>query len=440
MQFAENFNHLLRISFNARQNARGDDEASKGYLVMRRLARAVIAMLTDRRANIAIITGLALPAIVGFCGLGAESAYWYFRQRDMQGAADVAAYNGAIALRSASTNDVIKTGATSDATKAGWVSSAGTITVNTPPTTGTHKTDHAVEVILTENEQRYFTGLFKTGTVPIRTRSVAVYNDLGNACLLGLDKTKASTVQFWGNTTSTFTGCNVYSDSMSSTGFAVGGSASATMPCALSVGGFNVDSGLHLSSCGSTTANASYVPDPYRNLAAPTIPASCTNGNNSSMSPGKYCNGLTLNGSTTMAAGVYVISGGTLKINANAVISGTGVTIYLTGGANIQMNGGAQVSLSAPTSGTYSGILLYADRTQANAVNKINGTATSSMTGAIYMPSQEVDIQGNFSGANGCMQVVADTINYTGNSTFATDCSAYGMSNVKAPGQVVLVE
>src|SRR6185312_2527509 len=118
--------------------------------------------------------------------------------------------------------------------KNGWVSSSGTITVNTPPTSGTHKTNHAVEVILTENEQRYFTAIFKTGTVHIQTRAVAVYNDLGNACLLGLDKTKSATVQFWGNTTSTFTGCNVYSDSMSSTGFQVGGSASTTMPCALS--------------------------------------------------------------------------------------------------------------------------------------------------------------------------------------------------------------
>jgi hypothetical protein len=212
------------------------------------------------------------------------------------------------------------------------------------------------------------------------------------------------------------------------------------MPCAMSVGNFNVDSGLHLTDCATTTPNAAVVPDPYKNLPAPTIPNNCTNGNQTAMSPGKYCNGLSINGTKTMAPGVYVISGGTLKINANANISGSGVMFYLTGGATVQMNGNATVNLSAATSGPYAGVLWFGDRTQAYAVQQINGNSTSSMTGAIYFPSQEVDFQGNFSGANGCMQIVADTINYTGNSTFSTDCTAYGMSTIKAPGTVTLAE
>lgn len=407
---------------------------------MRQLLFQVSRYLKNRRANVAIITAFSLPSIVGFCGLAGETVYWYFRQRDMQGAVDVAAYDGAIALRGGGDTAAVTAVATDDAVKSGWVSSAGTITVHTPPTSGTHQISRAVEVILTENEQRYFTGLFKSGTVPISTRAVAVYNDLGNACLLALDKSKSAAMQFWGNTSSTFTNCNVYSDSISTTGFTVGGSANTTMPCALSAGGFNVDSGLHLSSCETTTPNAAVVPDPYKSLPAPTIPTACTNGNSSSLSAGKYCNGLTINGATTMAPGVYVISGGQLKINATATLSGSGVMIYLTNGATIQMNGSATVNLSAPTSGTYSGILLYGDRTQAYGVNKINGTASSSMTGAMYFPSQEVDILGNFSGANGCMQVVADSISYSGNSNFSTDCTAYGMSNIKTPGAVSLVE
>jgi hypothetical protein len=407
---------------------------------MRQLPFQISRYLKNRRANVAIITAFALPAIVGFCGLAGETVYWYFRQRDMQGAVDVAAYDGAIALRGGSDAASVTSVATADAVKSGWVSSAGTITVHTPPTSGTHQIARAVEVILTENQQRYFTGLFKSGTVPISTRAVAVYENLGNACLLALDKSKSAAMQFWGNTTSTFTNCNAYSDSISSTGFAVGGSANATMPCALSAGGFNVDSGLHLTDCDATTSNAAVIPDPYRTLPAPPIPNGCTNGNMSALNPGKYCNGLSINGTTTMSPGIYVISGGTLKINANAVLSGSGVMFYLTNGATVQMNGNATVNLSAPTSGTYSGVLWYGDRTQPYAQQQINGNSASVMTGAIYFPSQEVDYQGNFSGANGCVQVVADTINYTGNSTFSADCTAYGMSNIKAPGTVTLAE
>jgi hypothetical protein len=62
------------------------------------------------------------------------------------------------------------------------------------------------------------------------------------------------------------------------------------------------------------------------------------------------------------------------------------------------------------------------------------------MTGAVYFPSQEVDFLGNFSGQNGCLQVVADRIYYTGNGPFATDCTAAGIQDIPTPGAVAMVE
>src|SRR5262245_28685325 len=90
---------------------------------------------SSRRGNVAIIAGLSLPMLVGFCGLGSETAYWYFRQRDLQGAVDVAAYNGALGLRTGASTTVITAKATTDATTGGWRAADGTIKVNTPPTT-----------------------------------------------------------------------------------------------------------------------------------------------------------------------------------------------------------------------------------------------------------------------------------------------------------------
>jgi len=84
--------------------------------------------------------------------------------------------------------------------------------------------------------------------------------------------------------------------------------------------------------------------------------------------------------------------------------------------------------------------LMFGDRTQAFDTNKLNGTNTSVMTGTLYFPSQEIDFLGNFSGQNGCMQLVADVIYYTGNGTFATDCTGYGMHNVPVAGSLALVE
>jgi hypothetical protein len=135
-----------------------------------------------------------------------------------------------------------------------------------------------------------------------------------------------------------------------------------------------------------------------------------------------------------------VIDGGTFKINSNADITGSGVTFYLTNGATLQFNGNAHVVLSAPTTGTYSGLLFFGDRTQAFASNTLNGNNSSEMTGAVYFPSQEVDFLGNFSGNNGCLQVISDRIYYTGNGTFRTDCTGDGMKDIVTPGSVAVVE
>ncbi len=180
--------------------------------------------------------------------------------------------------------------------------------------------------------------------------------------------------------------------------------------------------------------------DPYASVPAPPIPKDCSSPSGTAYTPGKYCGGLSLNGTADFAPGVYVIDGGTLKINANADVTGTGVTFYLINGATLSFNGNATMDLTAPTSGDYAGLLFYGDRTQGNATNTINGNSYSQMTGAIYFPSQEVRFLGNFGGVNGCLQVVAGTVYYTGSSTFHSDCSGTGMRNIQVPGAVTLVE
>ena len=105
------------------------------------------------------------------------------------------------------------------------------------------------------------------------------------------------------------------------------------------------------------------------------------------------------------------------------------------------MNGNATVKLSAPTSGTYAGILFFGDRSDSGATkNNFNGTASSQLTGAIYFASQTIQFLGNFSGADGCTQVVGLTVEWSGNANVAKDCSKYGMRDIPAVQVVRLVE
>jgi hypothetical protein len=106
----------------------------------------------------------------------------------------------------------------------------------------------------------------------------------------------------------------------------------------------------------------------------------------------------------------------------------------------MQINGNATLTLSAPLSGPYSGLLFYGDRTMPYADQTFNGSAASLLTGAIYFPSQNINLLGNFSGAGGCMQVIADTIYYTGSATFSTTCPNTGMAGINVPGNVSVAE
>ena len=55
----------------------------------------------------AVTAAVAMPVIVGGFGLGAEVGYWYFNQRKVQNAADMAAYAGAVALRAGNPWNII---------------------------------------------------------------------------------------------------------------------------------------------------------------------------------------------------------------------------------------------------------------------------------------------------------------------------------------------
>ena len=65
-------------------------------MVKRRLQR----LLANNSGAAAVIMALTLPVVVGGMGLGTEVGYWYFNQRKVQHSADMAAYAGAVELRS----------------------------------------------------------------------------------------------------------------------------------------------------------------------------------------------------------------------------------------------------------------------------------------------------------------------------------------------------
>lgn len=412
--------------------------------------------LADQAGAIAVLTALLIPIVIGGFGLGAEVSYWYFNQRKLQNAADVAAYAGAVQLRSNGDQQTIVGAALAAAVKAGYKATIGTITLNSPAATGAFAGDpKAVEITVQETLPTLFTSLFMDGDVPMAGRAVARLTEGQGTCILALDPDLPGAVTFTGSSTAILIGCNVHANSLASDAITVSGSAHVETPCVSTVGNVSATSGLVMSECTSPIEHADTIDDPYASVPEPgtgepcVVPKLMSNpGDTDSVSPGRYCGGWkNIGGTLDMAPGVYVIDcEGTpacgLELLASAEVTGTGVIFYLINGAQIKINGGATVQVSAPTGGDYVGILFFVGRGEDEETPYIiNGNSSSFYTGAIYAPNGQIELNGNSSSLSaGCTQVVARAVSLSGNNGMSTNCAGTGIPGIKTEQLVTLVE
>ena len=380
----------------------------------------------DAGGNITILFALTAPLVVAGAAYGVEIGLWYFDQLRLQQAADVAAYAGAVEDRAGSNVATIIAAATAVAEKNAFTASTDTLTLNAPPTSGTHRNDHSVEVRLVRKETRYFTGLFDSSPVMVSARAVATFETGASACIIALAPAAPQAVYISGNSTLDLVGCNVMSNSIAADAIYSQGSSTTSVPCLMTAGDVSLQGTVTETGCKAPMTQLSPVADPFKSVPEPANSGACQSYGGKTLQPGRYCGGLSLNGTITLSPGVYIIDGGTLKSNGNANITGTGVTFVLANNAQISFNGNSVLKLSAPTSGAYSGMLFFGSRSNSTLASvTLNGSSSSVMTGAIYFPNQTVTYTGDFSGANGCTQIVARIVQWSGNAALAADCSAY---------------
>ena len=116
------------------------------------------------------------------------------------------------------------------------------------------------------------------------------------------------------------------------------------------------------------------------------------------------------------------------------------MTFYLTNGATLSMNGGADVTLSAPSTGTYAGVLMFVDPDDPYQDYTVNGNSGSHVNGAIYAANGHVRMNGTSTFGGGCTQIVARTIEFSGNAGIGVDCTGAGVRDIRSSRLVTLVE
>jgi hypothetical protein len=402
--------------------------------------------------------------MIGVTAVGLDAGLLYVQRRQAQTAAEAASLAGAWTVKNGGTFSAAQTAAAAAGTQNGITVTTSQVT---QPQTG------YIAVSVTSTKPRLFSAFWGAGNMSVTASATARASSSSSSggssgspyssyAVLLLDKTAASGLYVVGSSSLNVTGGGIQ---VNSNAAAVAYSSSAfyltqgtvTAPSIAVVGTTWVQpyGGGVLSP--STPSPGTYVADPLANastpISAPSLSAaqalgthtnySTGNGQTYTMSPGYYSGGVNLGASTvTMTAGTYYIAGGDFYVANNAKLTGSGVTIYLsptatssnvtypesTGAVSIQS--ASSITLSAPSSGAYAGLLFYVDPKNTAAVQFGNNPQLN-LTGTIYAPSSQVDVTG-FGGQtlNLGSQIIADTMRVENDAQVKV---AYSAANVATP-------
>lgn len=115
------------------------------------------------------------------------------------------------------------------------------------------------------------------------------------------------------------------------------------------------------------------------------------NGGTVTMTPGVYCGHVNFNSGPTVTfqPGVYVIKNGGWNVNGGTW-TGNGVTFYYADDSKIQFNSAVTATLTAPTSGSYDGILFYEAQGLSKSQLVFDDSKGFNTTGLFYLPSRNV--------------------------------------------------
>ncbi|UWU74045.1 pilus assembly protein TadG-related protein [Bradyrhizobium huanghuaihaiense] len=416
-------------------------------------------LLRSRRGSVAFATSIALVPVVGFMALGGEAASWYVTKQRVQGAADAAAYAGALRLaceasgqagtscnnsqpfdyrgkQGAAQNAFCNSGDTSYpgskcstslpsgisqsvqvASLASWNGTAGTF----------------VQATVSQQQPAYLAKVLGFSTINVAATAVAsVANGLENPpCVLALK----DPVTFQGSATVSSPTCGISSNSAAANaiGF-IGNSGISVNAPSYTVGGCTQTGG---SQCTGVQTYQQPIPDPLSavNTALSALKTSDFPNKNNSSTPLPYetCTCYNSANNPTFSAplnGTYYFSGN-VKINNNPTITGTATLIFLAG-ASLTITGTPTIQLtamSAPTGPSklsasvlaqMAKLLIYDGETYTKQGVNISGTSNSYFNGTVYIPNTPVTYGGNSTSSapgTGCYQVIAYAVSFTGNTT-----------------------
>lgn len=414
------------------------NQASALKAIAYRCAESLRKLRCDAKGNTMTMFALAAIPMVGTVGIGLDVAQWVLWKRQLHSSADLAALAGASANSQGQDIDkaIRRSLAHND------LRDFQIMKIEFPPTVGSYAGDSdAVRVVLQTQQVLPFSSVFLRNPPIVDAEAIAIAKFESPNCVIALD-TANSAISITGSAS-----VNMNCAMTSNSNFAATSSDSINAAALSAVGTVTV--GAAVTADTKINNGADMKADPYAGkVTIPDLTSECsgaswfTNRSNrvDALTPGCY-SGITVRGELTLAPGTYYIDEGNVETNSGAILKGTGVTIIFTSSdpsstsiGKYSAAGNSTTQLSAPSTGDYAGLLMYQDA-RAVAGTKTNffmtGTSgtdnagnliTSEFQGAIYTPSTKTHFQGNSSISTPCMQIVAKTVEFSGNTTVENNC------------------
>ena len=409
------------------------------------------------------LTALMLPLILGMTGFGVDISVWLSNKRNLQSAADAAAiaaaweiannYDEADLDELDLDEDLVgqleeeedgeigypQYAALKEAVKNGFESSRGNMDFRYY---SDEDGNQRVTVALEQEEDLYFSIAVFTGDVyTSAAAATVVILPTGDYCLLALDTTAEGAIRSVGSVEIEAEECGMAVNSNSDEALQLSGSVDITMKDVHIAGDLDVTGGSANFDYESLETDAGRVPDPYADLDVPEY-GGCDYRNtrirsSRTIDPGVYCGGIDImsSGNIVMNPGVYIMDCGNFSMTGGGTLEGENVSIILSCSSDvdntgrIDVSGNPEIDLSAPESGDeMEGVPVYRDRDapSSNQCNRITGTASVLLDGAVYIPSDCFRIGGN-AGADSpdsdpCTRIIAKTIELHGNPNMRNQC------------------
>jgi hypothetical protein len=432
------------------------------------LTNARAGKRNPRAGQILVLSGLSIFLLFGVMGLAVDLGYAFYVKQTAQAAADAAAM-GAVnyayrsghytcgshgvvcgtALSCPSSVDSISTALLAGCAYAnsnGFTNSgAQTVSViaNDTEVNGA-STVYWVEATVTQNVNNFFGFAASIASQTVRasaTAAIASIQPQNASCIYALSGFSDTAS---GNLRTNSCGINVGGN------FSYSGSGNITTTQINAYGNFTDSGSGSITATGSIlyhgrysrtgsggvspapTSGATPVSDPFSTLTSPPVGLcdhtnySYSGSSSTSISPGVYCGGISISGSgpVSFGSGTYILLGGGFRYSGSGNISGSDVMFYNTGDsthtiAPVKLTGSGNMNFSAPSSGTYQGILFFQDRTKTYAsANQITGSGNVS-SGTFYFPTTEIDYTG--SGNAVYQALVANIVKITGSGNLTND-------------------